>query len=46
MNETEIRERLARLQAMLDQLDRDTQRLRDLAARERRERKMIQRCRA
>jgi hypothetical protein len=44
--ETTLRERLARVQAMLDQLDRDTQRLRDLAARERRERKMVHRCRA
>jgi hypothetical protein len=44
--EKEMRERLAQLQAMLDQLDRDTKRLREQAARDRRERKMVQRCRA
>lgn len=46
MTETEkdLRERLARLQAMLDQLDRETERMRELAAWERRERKMVQRC--
>lgn len=39
-NEKDIRDRQARLQAMLDLLDRETERMRQLQARQRRERKM------
>jgi uncharacterized protein YukE len=41
--EKDLRDRLARLQSMLDQLDRETQRMREFEARQRRERKMY-RC--
>jgi hypothetical protein len=41
--EKDLRDRLARLQAMLDELDRETKRMREFERRARRETKMAQR---